>query len=1804
MIFNYDVANGFDVNKILKGEKLTPTANTGDLQATIDLFNEDKLGADAFKEALGEVDDAMLSYLRTCKNGEASMPGFEKHIKTTNNSIGLMGVKSKVASIGVGLLNAAVSMGISLLAGLAVEGVVYFFDNIINKSKKIAEAAQKAKEEIDEIKSSFVELETTTNGVKKRFAELAQGVDLLTNKNLTLSTDDYNEFLELGNQLAKLFPTLTKNYDDNGNAILDLSEDVNSIVFSLDELIKKQRQLASEEILEKLPDVYVDYEKNISEYTKAFNLYKKLKDTQYDVSDDKKTVTFHFGNITEKDKADLAQELTNSVKDVNSYITQDLGTLDNHDTTITLYLDTEFKGLDSDIQSVQEEYKAYKDKIKAETASFSAYMNTWLVENWDFQQIDDSGLQQALKQVLFQKDWITIAKKELDENAEWDDIAKWIKDNYINAINKIKDSDIKQSFIDLFTLPDLNPEETIDLAQKIQDYFVENEIKISLGFILDEDDQGSTQNLVQRVKENFEEATNVNNAGENYKQTYKSRKEAYSGNNYVGNVDINNRPIVTNHELGGDYQTSYTGFQEYWKGSEKDGHYEIIHFTPILPDGTVLDDATLYDYLDNIIAKADNALDADKVENGGLGILYKVDTSVNGQKITDANLGDAYFQADQWDIEMHETQAKMYDEEAYALINYNKALEEQNKLIQYFNDHSINTNQEYEKWLEVTQGVQSAEEKIKKYNEYLSSRPNTDTSFFTPENLQSIDDYKTKISNLSSYLSSINATHSLSADQMATLNTEYGITSDSVDGYKDKIIGLINETSTLSPIIKLLADAIENCTNASEKASLEALLDSLQDISKEAIETAEGFDNMGNAMSSLKSQADLLRDVNNNIKEFGRIDTSQLSQIMTMFPELTNQVALYSAGLMSANDLFGLLEQSYQTDAEIYAAAMAEKLQYNEQFYSSIYDDLPQHILDLAETYKIDLDNYKTLCAAKLDLETKLAEKRVELYAAITKAYNISRDQYASPEEKEQVQNEYRVVQKEFNDIQSIFDSVRDTSFKQFDTTWKSFGKDSEKEKDKEKKKKKEKDTQKIDWADQALSVLQEAVDDAQTSLENTDGFQAQIDAIDTLNTALGALKGGYQKAYTEYETRYTNGLKKLSNPDEIQRKIESGKSFKLKEYSSEDAEIIQELIDLYSKMTDAEDKISELETQIYDNEHLEKSKIRQADLESQLNTVEEKLNDTSLSTKDKIDLLEQRYELQKSINDELRIQAKLEGNTEKVKQLDAEDKNNEQQEKSDIYDANKEDVLRSVGKNNNEITDIQNAIDLEGKGTKKQYEKIITLQEENIGEWEKQKQIAYEMREANKDNAALYEYWDNELQDCEDNIYQMNSGIKEMQQAILNLPLQEVEEKLQSINKELDSRNRELDEQSELINAAIAVYDEQIEIQNEIKEGIQDRIDALQEEHDLREANLNVQKAEWELQKAKENHNVKVFREGVGFVFESNQEEVQTAQENLDNAKYERRIQLLNEEIKKVDKNIDSLTKQKKQWEDIIPLMERAALITKAEAYDMDFKNKVLSGTAGLLDTISKKYGEIYSKIDLLEESKKPYELLQDELTNISQLHSVDGISYDDAMAQTMSALQKYYPEIVAKYDEQKTSLEEVAKKQLESVGVTEETSEDNVKEVKKTNEEITQSYDTMLTELTDIFGQLSSMLSDFANKANDMAKSVLGSVATISSAISNNDSIVDGNMDVINDVTVTKYIKLDDSYASKYKNVAKLDTAINIKPVATTPLVSIPKTTNNKTTSISFGDINVTGVQNANEFAKAIVSSLPNAMKQELYK
>ncbi len=93
-------------------------------------YNNMGMSADKFFRTQNMTDIGMQNYLKTVDAGKATVDGYQKSIVASVNSFTLMGLKAKAASIGVGLLNAALNAGIMLLASLVVSGVIKWFDEL------------------------------------------------------------------------------------------------------------------------------------------------------------------------------------------------------------------------------------------------------------------------------------------------------------------------------------------------------------------------------------------------------------------------------------------------------------------------------------------------------------------------------------------------------------------------------------------------------------------------------------------------------------------------------------------------------------------------------------------------------------------------------------------------------------------------------------------------------------------------------------------------------------------------------------------------------------------------------------------------------------------------------------------------------------------------------------------------------------------------------------------------------------------------------------------------------------------------------------------------------------------------------------------------------------------------------------------------------------------------------------------------------------------------------------------------------------------------------------------------------------------------------------------------------------------------------------------------------------------------------------------------------------------------------------------------------------------------------------------
>ena len=141
----------------------------------------------------------------------------------------------------------------------------------------------------------------------------------------------------------------------------------------------------------------------------------------------------------------------------------------------------------------------------------------------------------------------------------------------------------------------------------------------------------------------------------------KKMKDEYQ----LGNVDLTARPKVEMDD--GSTATVLSAFDFLWQGDEENGQYVAVHYTPILPDGTILDDKTLSEYLNGTLSSAEDILAKD-AENKG--IVLKVDTnlglteedikSIETGKYTQ-RIQDLMKSCDEWDVALHEIQEQWVD---------------------------------------------------------------------------------------------------------------------------------------------------------------------------------------------------------------------------------------------------------------------------------------------------------------------------------------------------------------------------------------------------------------------------------------------------------------------------------------------------------------------------------------------------------------------------------------------------------------------------------------------------------------------------------------------------------------------------------------------------------------------------------------------------------------------------------------------------------------------------------------------------------------------------------------------------------------------------------------------------------------------------------------------------------------------------------------------------------------------------------------------------------------------------------------
>ena len=198
-------------------------------------------------------DDFINAMNKTKVTVKATDSLFDKTKTTTKNLFSIF--KRGASAIGGKLLGGLLNFGVYSLISSGISLVSKAIDNWIHADEKAIEASKKAQENIVATSAAYKKQSKAVEEAKENYADLYKGIDHHTNENISLSDEEYQNFLDISNQLAETFPSLVSGYDSAGNAMLNLGSNATTVAEQLDGLLQTQRQIKHIEIQEQATDM-------------------------------------------------------------------------------------------------------------------------------------------------------------------------------------------------------------------------------------------------------------------------------------------------------------------------------------------------------------------------------------------------------------------------------------------------------------------------------------------------------------------------------------------------------------------------------------------------------------------------------------------------------------------------------------------------------------------------------------------------------------------------------------------------------------------------------------------------------------------------------------------------------------------------------------------------------------------------------------------------------------------------------------------------------------------------------------------------------------------------------------------------------------------------------------------------------------------------------------------------------------------------------------------------------------------------------------------------------------------------------------------------------------------------------------------------------------------------------------------------------------------------------------------------------------------------------------------------------------
>lgn len=361
------------------------------------------------------------------------------------------GLKS-MASAGLSMIgNAFISAGVGMLVQGAFSLLGKGIDAFVHKNENLIAKGQEAKESIQSQTKAYEDQKASLGELTSKYTELSKGVKISGNsiKNISLTDDEYKDFLDTSNQIAAAAPSLTRSWDSQGNAILNAGTNAEDLNTQVNDYLKLQRNLTYYDTKKNISDQYKGYETALGEnkgkqdeYKNAYDAAKYKVDSVQKFSDMLKKHTKGEDTITYTLDQTAYDALGNTFgKAIKGYkqsadgqkITlefdgKQLDFLNNEAASVLNSDNSELQEAHTNLVNTQESIDASKREMVSSIKSMASTIDSF--DSWEDQD-KASEFQSQLNSMLSSSDGTRLLDNFKQSSKDMD---TWLRNNVVNPM--------------------------------------------------------------------------------------------------------------------------------------------------------------------------------------------------------------------------------------------------------------------------------------------------------------------------------------------------------------------------------------------------------------------------------------------------------------------------------------------------------------------------------------------------------------------------------------------------------------------------------------------------------------------------------------------------------------------------------------------------------------------------------------------------------------------------------------------------------------------------------------------------------------------------------------------------------------------------------------------------------------------------------------------------------------------------------------------------------------------------------------------------------------------------------------------------------------------------------------------------------------------------------------------------------------------------------------------------------------------------------------------------------------------------